>query len=244
MRKIGSACSIIVALAFLLVGGLPAHAVDIYPWDWAFNVDGAVYEYLAGDNLGDVPDLTYSAFDEWTGLGSLTWTTQATGLHTFIAFFDHEMDEVTNTFWQEYGTVHNTNSLAAGQSWEIDEPGIFFGDIVDNVFARSLDNTNSVPSGLEDDVSMAMGWDFSLAANETATISLILDVVAPISGFYLSQTDPETGSSIYFSSTLGIELSDPGNPGPNPVPEPGTLLLTGLGLVGILGVGRRKASIK
>ena len=129
-----------------------------------------------------------------------------------------------------------------------------FGDIYDNVvLAGSLDNTNAVPESAPDDVSMAMGWDFTLAANETATISLLLGYDPPTAtDFYLSQTDPETGVgtqdfsplySIYFSSDLVI--TGGGGPGPgNPVPEPATLLLMGIGLLGLLGVQRRKGRKK
>lgn len=63
-----------------------------------------------------------------------------------------------------------------------------------------------VPPGSADDVSMALGWNFSLAEGETATITLELADVAPsISCLYLSHTDPDSGGyTIYYSSTLDI----------------------------------------
>ena len=101
---------------------------------------------------------------------------------------------------------------------------------------------------------MAMGWNFTLLANETATISLLLGYNPPATDFYLSQTDPETGTAgidyspeytLYFSSILDIETSGGPGPGPgNPVPEPATLLLMGIGLLGLLGVQRRKGRKK
>ena len=174
------------------------------------------------------------------GLGTLTWTTSVIGAHSFLAFFDYEIDEPINTFFNEYGDSAGT--LASGQSWEIDEPGYVFGDIYDNVLAGTLDNFNNVPAGLEDDVSMAMGWDFTLNVDETAIISLILtDDISEIdtSQFYLSHTDPESVDApytVYFSSILSIES------GPvKPVPEPGTILLTATALAGLFGWGTRRS---
>jgi hypothetical protein len=87
-----------------------------------------------------------------------------------------------------------------------------------------------------DDVSMAMGWDFTLASDETATVDYLLSLIAPASGFYLTHTDPDSQASIYFSSSLSIR----GGGDPPPIPEPTTLLLVGIGLVGVAGFGRKK----
>jgi hypothetical protein len=167
------------------------------------------------------------------GLGTLTWQTGALGSHTFIAFFDHEIDEAVNTWFNEYGDT--MNALSAGQSWEIDEPGYVFGDIYDNVLAGSLDNSNGVPLDIPDDVSWALGWDFTLTDGQIATIALDLAGAAPSSGFYLSQNDPDSLETIYFSSTLNIEGG-----GPAPVPEPGTWLLLCCGFIGLFGFGRKR----
>jgi len=218
VKKLG-----IIILVAMLVGFLaaPAAATGIVLYDWAYYVDGDVYEYFLGDSMPTTGSLA-------DGLGTLTWSTSTPGSHTFIAFFDHEIDEDINTYFNENGDTNGV--LAAGQSWEIDEPGYVYGDIYDNVLAGALDNTNAVPGSDPDDVSMAMGWDFSIVAGEEAFITLFLSDTAP-AGFYLQQIDPDSQANIFFSSTLDIRGVG--------VPEPATMLLLGSGLLGIAVLRRR-----
>jgi hypothetical protein len=112
-----------------------------------------------------------------------------------------------------------------------------FGNIYTNFLAGSLDNSNGVPSSSPDDVSMALGWAFNLTAGQTATIIFSLSETAPVSGFYLWQTDPDSKVDIYFSSTLNK------TGGNTSVPEPSTLMLmlSGLGFVGVAARFRKSA---
>lgn len=61
----------------------------------------------------------------------------------FLVFLDAEIDGSTNTFFNEYGEMIGV--AGPGVSWEIDEPGFVFGDIVDHLLAGTLDNANSLP---------------------------------------------------------------------------------------------------
>jgi len=228
----------------LALGGVVQAMPTLF--DSSINVDGS----LTPAGIDD------SAFDFATGLGTITSTVSGAGDHTVLGFFDLEIDEAVNTFFNEGGNPVGTP--AAGQSWEIDEPGFgsssgYIGDIFDN-FAASDAATGSLLDGRVffdgfsgttlfdfggqlDDVSMATGWDFSLLADEIATITFSLTEAAP-GGFYLEQFDPDSQESVFLSSTLDIQGG--GGPGPMPLPEPGTLVLLITGLLGI-GLQRRRS---
>ena len=212
-----------------------ANAAVIGLFDYAMNIDGITYEHAMGDTLP--ASVGTSLFDFNTGLGELSVLFTTSGNHSVDFFVDHEIDEATNTWWNESGAANGI--AAAGQSWEIDEPGYVFGDIYDNLLAGSLDNTNSVPSGLEDDVSMAMGWDFTLDATHNGIVTFSITDIAPSGGFFLSQTDPDSQASVYFSSSFETLIKQQGGQ----IPEPGSLLLMGIGLAG-MGAYRRKRSSK
>lgn len=213
MRRLGvSTC--ILAICALAAPGASAGPIL---WEGAFNQDGAVH------SPGTAPtNWNLAAFDTGTGLGTITTEVTGAGLHNLLVFLDIEIDEEVNGFYNEYGDA--LGAPLAGLMWEIDEPGYDFGDIYGNFLAGALDGTNAVPAALPDDVSFALGWSFALAGGEVATLRFSTSTTLPPGGFYLRQTDPDSDSSVYFSSGMNI------TGGEQEVPEPATLWLLGAGL--------------
>jgi hypothetical protein len=229
MKKLPVTLLALAANAMCVSG---ASATDFNLFDWATYKDGTV---VTQPGSPVIPGLA-SIFD-------LIFTTA--GSHIAIGFVDPEIDQATNTFFNEYGQA--VGSPSTGQSWEIDEPGYYFGDIWTNFSSGVLDNTNAVPDTSPEDVSMALGWNFSLLAGEKATVKYFLNTVAPASGFYLAQTDPDAldqagapaPATLYFYSTLDIQRCDPTANNCNHAPEPTMAWLFAPALMGLVWTRRR-----
>jgi len=230
--------SLVLFAVMAAANAIPVNAAVINLFDWGVNIDGNTScAFGPPCDTGTLPAaVDASQFDFTTGLGTISYTITGAGAHHASLFLDHEIDA---SFINEFGSF--AGALGAGQSWEIDDP--FFGDIFTNFENGSLDESNGVPQGLENDVSMALAWDFNLGAGigagETATVDFQVSLQAPTSGFFLlSLTDPDANpqETIYFSSTLDIQ--------PTPVPVPGALLLFGSGLAGLVGTCYRRKNQK
>lgn len=206
----------------IIFSPISAFASVIQLNEWAFNVDGNVSEYFAGNELPGSGSL-----NSQTGLGTLDFAFSSPGSHSLLAFFDFEIAASSNTYFNEFGSA--TGNPVPGQSWQIDEPGFVFGTIYDNFLDDSLNNTNSLPQHASDDVSFALGWSFELLENENAELSLFASDTAPVEGFFLSHSDldPDVNQSIYLWGELKISSI------PVSVPEPASFALLLVGLVGL-----------
>lgn len=227
---------------FTLVLSPPTWAVPVL-FDFGINIDGTTTCSDIGCDTNGVPDFSSlsgvddTLFDFGTGLGQISVTFVSTGAHSVDLFLDHD---IAALFDDETFAINGAPGV--GASFEIDEPGFgsfkdgsggvpYFGDIVANFLASNYDNQaffDAIDNQFltpPDDVSMGLGFDFVLGVGQTALAIFNVGSAVP-QGFHLAHIDPD--ETIYFSATLEIQgVTEP----PVQVPEPGTVLLLGIGLL-------------
>lgn len=245
-----------LAAALVFAGIGPAQAGQIEPFDSCLNINGTIYDIgidcaefdgAAPGNVTDDIETNFLAPD--SGLGSVSITLDEVGDFFVGLFVDWEIDEFFNGFDNE--DFASGGTPAAGQTFEVDEPGyapltdyagdIFFNfqdGLLDNAFLQDFFFGDS--GNAPEDISLALGWDFSLTAGQSAIVTFLLSDTEPGSGFWLSHIDAASEVEFYFSSTLEISGDEPE---PQPVPEPGTLFLLGGALLGLSLARRRATSI-
>ncbi len=232
--------SCFLLMMFSIAGS--CHAGVLLTEDVSLTVDGV--DILPEFFFGTVPpNVDLSTFNETfnsNGLGSFRVDLNGVGTHSVIAFFNHQIgDEEFGEFGEVFGSADSR------QSWEVDEPFPDFfdptvGDIFDNFLDNSLDEINTVAKPTNSspqpifDVSMAMAWNFSLSAGQTATVEFEVSGTEPTSPFFLRQFDEDEGQSIYLSSSLTIS-----GPPTNVIPEPASLLVWAPCL-GLIAIRRRR----
>ena len=192
-------------------------------------------ELNASNNFADAGlDVTFNNSLNVDDIGNVSWrVVNNSGRDltdvSFFGFLDADIDESINTFFNESGALVSINgagaSDTAADSWEIDEPGFVLGDIYDNILAGILDNLNAVTAGLEDDVSLALGFSIGTLLSGQSLLAKFDISLNNIGG--LSHTDPDSNITFYFNGSVALQYV-------NDIPEPGIFLLFVTGLAGAM----------
>ena len=192
-------------------------------------------ELNASNNFADAGlDVTFNNSLNVDDIGNVSWrVVNNSGRDltdvSFFGFLDADIDESINTFFNESGALVSITgagaSDTAADSWEIDEPGFVLGDIYDNILAGILDNLNAVTAGLEDDVSLALGFSIGTLLSGQSLLAKFDISLNNIGG--LSHTDPDSNITFYFNGSVALQYV-------NDIPEPGIFLLFVTGLAGAM----------
>ena len=160
---------------------------------------------------------------------------------SFFVLLDAEIDETSNTFFNEYATVAGTPGANYWdvRQWQIDEPGFQTGTLLRNLLLGSLSNSNAIPPGASNDVAMALGFSRSLLwPGDTLRVQVMISEAGnSLRPFTLVQHDNADATTVISlsgqansGSLSGIVFNDLNT---NGVPDPGeglsnvVLVLTG-----------------
>jgi hypothetical protein len=240
MRKLVIAVVLLMALG---VGAQVAQASPVLSWvelGFKSSIDGVVYDSPYG-SAWPPTGAVFSAGFLATGLGTVTYTFSAPGTHYVAAFFDYQFEEplVSNGIFDEFA-YWGGGSVPAGWSGRSDDPWGAGTPFPPPIYAQftTFDALNSLNNWVfmspEHDVSVALGYAFTLNAGDPAKKVIFRVSDAPLPGFFIQQEDGPSQQSVYFSGTT----QDVGGP---VIPEPGTLTLLGLGLAAAARRLRRRA---
>jgi len=178
--------------------------------------------YLMADGGISIPVSPSSQSFTAAGFGTVGWeftnTTGATLQNArFLVLLDADIDREINTFFNEYGVFAGLAlppnapvGAIPASSWEIDEPGFLYGNILTNLSKAALDNNNAIPAEMRDDVSLALGYEIGgLPLNGKLTAAFFLSSTN-IGG--LSQVDPDSNLQIHFNGYAELALPPSNTP--------------------------------
>jgi len=198
-------------------------------WDWSVNIDGTTF------NPPALPGSVNAAgFDFGTGLGTMTLTfgpgTHFAGIYLYI-YFDSGYGDLSNGYGGTAG------SAPPGVTYQLADPNL--GVLWTNFSSNTLDGSNSVATYSAPPASCCeVGWGlidtFDVASGLSGTLSFTVSQAQPVTGFYLFNTDNDTGESDYLTVSFFSGTT---------IPEPGTWLLVVSG-AGLVLLGRRRKSAR
>jgi hypothetical protein len=223
----------LIGLIGLIVMAQSAKA-DVVLADWCVNLNGDIATACNGGGSGG-GGIDLSNFDPTLSpanntLGSIK-VTLLPGSNQYVSFYaDYDISFATYGSFDDYASLHG--ALPAGLTYELDDPNV--SNIFNDFAGNTLANTNNVgtpgdPANNCCDVSFALSLSGINPGADGATATFVISSTAPSGGFYIQQTNQDTGASIYLQG----EVTDNGVP---QVPEPSTLAM---GLAGVFLVAWR-----
>jgi hypothetical protein len=236
-----------ILIASVLLAAPMAFGANYSLNNWCFYVNSLDINHSCSTGSGKdnfLPPVAPGTFDyvHLSGDNTLGTATATVGAGTYNAFavFNYDID---GGGYNEYAST--TGTLTIGQVYTVGAGGNTPGSVYSQFANGTLDNTNHVPAcstpGSCDDVAASVGFtNVVVPPGSTGTINFVVSDTPPPSGFYIGQTDTDTGDTIYISgnvqtnSDLGALTAE--------TPEPTTLILMGGGFgLMLIALRRRKA---